>query len=174
MSDEARPYSHEELVRVIRLAHVYKLQLSAQRFSALEISGAQLTCAIATAIEQNTINYKIDYRLILNHTLPESESQMVGDLEASVIVAYEVVNPARSGWEESVPLIASMAVLTGHPYLRQAIASLAAELGFPSVTLGLVRYGSAYAESVTVGDRVFNFADGVTTEGEDQDSDDIP
>lgn len=168
MSDEAKQYSYEELIGIIRLAHVYKLQLRAERFSALEISGAQLTCGIATAVEGNTINYKIDYHLILNHTLPESESQMAGDLGASVIVAYEVVNPPRTGWEESVPLIASMAVLTGHPYLRQTIASLAAELAFPSVTLGLVRYGSTYAESVTVGDRVFNFADGVVVEGEDQ------
>lgn len=157
MNAEVENYSIQELIQILRLANIAIRDLAAERHSDLPITGAHLTTGIANAIIENTINYKIDYELLLNHAQPEKEVEIVGSLRTSVIVTYEVSNPPRPGWENGAPLIASMATLAGHPYLRQTIATMAGTLNFPNLTLGLVRYGSTLAETVTVGDRVYSF-----------------
>ena len=50
-----------------------------------------------------------------------------------------------------------MAWLAGHPYLRQSISLMTAELNFPNITLGLLRLGATVPDSVTIADRVYPF-----------------
>ena len=157
MTSAIEDYSIQELVNILHMANISTLELSGERFSNLPITGARLTTGIANAINESTVNFKIDYQLFLNGAEVDKEIKVVGSLRTSVVVTYTVVNPPKPGWEEGVPQIASMATLAGHPYLRQTLAFMAGNLNFPNVTLGLVRYGSTLPESVTVGDRVYTF-----------------
>lgn len=146
----------QELLPMVRLANIQKIANSAERYGDKPIIGAQLNSGVGHEIIGSLIYFRIDYQLILKCD-PVDDTDTMGVLSSSVVIAYETSTPAHSQWEESASILESMALLAGHPYLRQSISLLASELNFPNVTIGLIRFGSSMAESVVIGDKVFPF-----------------
>jgi hypothetical protein len=72
----------------------------------------------------------------------KAEPTDVGILEATVVIVYQIVDPPRPGWEKSAQIAGGLAIMSAHPYLRDAIASSASSIDFPPITLGLLRAGA--------------------------------
>ena len=157
MSQDSQELTLEELVPLIRAMRIQKIQTASEKFNDKMPSGAQLNTGISHEVLGNSIHFRIDYQLILQGT-PDDRDDEVGNLQSSVVVTYLTDEPPHEKWERSAPLLSSMASRAGHPYLRQSISLLASELSFPSVTIGLLRYGSNLPESVSIADRAYPFS----------------
>jgi hypothetical protein len=147
----------EELIPLIRGINIQKIASASERFSERLPIGAQLNTGMGHEIIENAIHFRIDYQLILKCE-PFEGGDVVGNLQSSVVVAYQTDNPPHELWTASAPSLTSMAAIAGHPYLRQSISLLASELSFPNVTIGLLKLGSSLADSVTIADRLYPFS----------------
>ena len=169
MTEIEDSYTPEELIGCLRLANVPKSRLHAEKLSDIPVNGVQFTAEIAFATDPQIIRFKIGYRLrLLSGPLKaeptdvesaESQPTDVGILEATVVIVYQIVDPPRPGWEKSAQIAGGLAIMSAHPYLRDTIASSAASIDFPPITLGLLRAGAMTPESVAVAQRVYQFAD---------------
>ena len=168
MTESQETYTPEELIGCLRLINISKSRIHSEKLTDIPINGVQFTAEIANAIDSNTLKFKIAYKLRLlsgplntgetNAESVEPEPSDVGILEATAIVTYQVVNPPRPGWEKSIMIASGLAIMSAHPYLREAIANAAQTIDYPPITLGLLRAGMMTPESVAVGQRVYPFA----------------
>ncbi len=147
----------EQLLPLIRAMSVQKIANSSERLLEHLPTGASLSTGISHEVIENSIHFRIDYQLLLKGS-PEDPEETIGIFKSSVVVAYLTDNPPHEFWSTSAPpLLNSMAWLAGHPYLRQSISLMTAELNFPNITLGLLRLGATVPDSVTIADRVYPF-----------------
>ena len=178
MTESQALYTPEELIGCLSLINISKSLLHSEKLSETDVNGVQFTAEIANATEPNVLKFKIVYKLRLlsgplkanltdvdtrelkaDEVSPTEEMPSdVGILEATAIVTFQVVNPPRPGWEESVMLANGLAIMAAHPYLREALANSAQSIGYPPITLGLLRAGVMTPDSVAVGQRVYPFS----------------
>jgi hypothetical protein len=129
----------------------------------LDVLGANVTSNIASIVTSTGISYKINYRVLLRSTEQESKDSVVADLESHVVVDFFQPGNSFVFTQEDCNMFAPMALIAGHPYLRQNLSSIAGMLGLPSVTLGFLRIGNPNPESITIGNKLFNLGGRIET-----------
>jgi hypothetical protein len=157
MTEPSTILKPDELIPLIRGITIQKISSSSERFNERQPIGAQLNTGMGHEMTDNAIHFRIDYQLILKCE-PLDGADVVGILQSSVVVAYQTDNPPHTLWTDAAHQLNQMAAIAGHPYLRQSISLQASELSFPNITIGILKYGSSLAESVTIGDRLYPFA----------------
>lgn len=156
--------SYSDLVNSLQLANVSTMSVKADRSSSLEVLGASVTSNAASMVTSTGISYKIDYRVLLRSTEVDSPESQVATLESSVVVDFFRPDESIVLNQADCDVFAPMALIAGHPYLRQNLSFLANTLGLPSLTLGLLRLGNPNPESISIGNKLFNLGNNVVEE----------
>lgn len=127
---------YREFVAGLELQRIDTLAVRAERLTHGEMdeSAVALDSSFAVDAAQSAVFYKYD----VNVTVSGQDDARLGEVEVTVVLVFRAAS-----LDVPVELVerfgATAAYMMGYPYLREAVSTLAARVGFPGLMLPVVR-----------------------------------
>ena len=151
----------EDLAKILpdlSLIQISASELGAERITGKPVTRANFSNNLTAGFNDNFINFKITY--IVNLESEVDGIELAGTLDSTVIVTYQLNNiESHPNWTDQISDLAPMALLSAHPYMRQNFSSMAANLNFPQVVLGILLGGRTMPNTITLGNQIHTFSE---------------
>jgi hypothetical protein len=146
-----------EFGKDIDLADIGLVALRGNRYTNFEIVNVNFTTNIGFAQEKQLLSYKVDYLIqLLGSAIGETNSS-VAEIEISLVVNLLLKSEAIEFEKDDLSDLAQFAVFSAHTFARAHVSQIATTLRLPQITLGALRKGAANLDTISVGEKVFNF-----------------
>jgi hypothetical protein len=136
----------------IQLAHVGCSDLHAEQITGGVVSGVNLNSEAKYGFEKEHLNFRVTTTLELM-----SPEGVVARLSAAAVAIFKAGRELTPEDQDLANEVGAAALMITQPFIRESLSDLARRVGLPPVSLGLLRIGMDRPETVTVGDRIYQF-----------------
>jgi hypothetical protein len=144
-----------------KLVHVGLRQISGEQILQGEIIGCSLHSELKYGFEGQNLIFIFTLSLSIR-----SEEAQVAKLDASAVALFACPRVVSEADQSLVEAVAVPAMMITYPFLREAISEIARKINLPRISLGLLRAGKDRPESITLGDKMYEFDSSGETVGE--------
>ncbi|MFJ3650503.1 hypothetical protein [Streptomyces murinus] len=142
----------EDLIGLVERSEL--ISILAQEVSAVRHSAESPSMAtISLGAEMSPGERCVDYKFTLASKMKASDDTVVADINVAVVARFNVLGDEQMANEAVLSAFANeVASMAAYPYLRQYTYDLAARIGLPNFTLGLLKRpgGNQVAASLDV------------------------